>query len=418
MKNIDTGSLVVRKYEHGGKQGRFVMCRRTGARCLLEGTAATFFDIASCGSEEAVRRFGELAASFDAPPELIAADYDRFVDGLAHTLSKTDTKETNRILPALWERGITPMVMVELLHPCNLKCFHCYIGHRGNETHHQSRLVRDLPALKARLIEMGCVELTVTGGEIRLVPEILDILSELSRDFIVTALTNGTLWTAEERRRLAALPLKEVRSTLFSWDPVVHDAITMEAGSWLKTLEFITDLKRLGAPVGVNTPVLAANANSVPELVKRLAAEDIEVVVDVTCFQGPGTRDCRASSAQLEPLFRAGIAPRLERRQCVGIRHKVRIGPDGAIFPCEYLSNKLGDIFDGRTMRELRATPLAQGIMAKMASEPAGPQCESCGSKDVCFNCIAFNIAENGDAAIPSSYICDLNRLSGMVAKK
>ena len=49
MKNIDTGSLVVRKYEHGGKQGRFVMCRRTGARCLLEGTAATFF-------------FGKLAA--------------------------------------------------------------------------------------------------------------------------------------------------------------------------------------------------------------------------------------------------------------------------------------------------------------------------------------------------------------------
>lgn len=412
MKTIDKTGIVAREYEHAGRPGRFVMHRRTGARCLLEGTAAAFFDVAAGGPEEAGRRFAELAAAFNAPAERIAADYGKFVDGLVETLAKKDPKDSNRILPALWERGITAMAMAELLQPCNLKCVHCYVGQRGSEQRYQSRLVKELPALKARLKQMGCVELTVTGGEIRLVPGILDVLADLSADFIVTALTNGTLWTPEERRRLAALPLKEVRATLFSWDPAVHDAITLEPGSWLKAREFVSDLRRLGAPVRVNTPVLAANAAGVPELVKRLGGEGIEVVADVKCFQNAGGRDCRASAAQLEPLFRAGIAPRLEKRQCVGIKHKVRIGPDGTIFPCEYLSDRLGDIFDGRSMSELRAAPAAKELLSKMAGEPAAAGCANCASKGTCFSCIAFNIAENGDHAKPSAYICGLNALS------
>jgi len=411
MKTLNKNEIIVREYEHKGAKGRYLTHRQTGVGCLLEGSAVGFFDIA-CGSEAAVdASLTKMAAMFGVDKARIAKDYEAFVVGLEKTLNKDAKAERNKLLPALAERGLTYLVMLELLHPCNLKCVHCYVGHRGVEEDYRSLVVKKLDVLKRKLMEMGCSELTVTGGEIRMVPGIIGILKELSRDFIVVALTNGTMWTEADCKELAAAGVREIRATLFSHDPKVHDAITCDPGSWQKTYDFAMTMKRLNAPIGINIPVLAANISGVAELVEKMKQGGFRYVVDAKCFQGTGAKNCRAGLPELTELYRSGLVPKLSKTACGGIIQKVRVGPDGTIFPCEYLSDKIGNIFEDRTMADIRASEPVKKMLGMMAQEPSGEHCDGCSAKDKCFSCIAFNYGETGDHLKPSGHICDLNRI-------
>ena len=414
MKTLNKSEVVAREYDHQGKKGTFILHRETGARCLLEGTAARFFEIACGNASDVEKSLSDLAVMFGAEKDKVLADYDGFVAGLEKTLKNDDKAAGNKLLPALYERGITSLIMLELLQSCNLKCIHCYVGHRGAEGVRQSLVVKNLETLKQRLIKMGCADLTVTGGEIRLVPGIISILKDLSRDFVVTALTNGTMWTEEDCLALVSVPLKEIRTTLFSSDPKVHDGITKEPGSWQKTYDFAMRLKQLNVPVRINTPVLSANIAGVPELMEKLKQAGLSAVVDVKCLQAPGIDNCRASAPQLTELFKTGIPAKLLRTQCGGIRYKMRIGPDGSIFPCEYLSDKIGDIFRDQTREEVLSSGLSKKLLQTMNQEPACGDCADCAAKGSCFHCVAFNYSEHGDHLKPSGYICGLNRISVM----
>lgn len=411
MKTLNNNDIIVREYEYKGSKGRYLTHRQTGVGCLLEGSAVGFFDIAWGGSAEVDASLTKMAAAFSVDKARVAKDYEAFVDGVEKTLGKDSKSDRNKLLPALAERGLTYLVMLELLHPCNLKCTHCYVGHRGAEEDYRSLVVKNLDVLKRKLMDMGCSELTVTGGEIRMVPGIIGVLKELSRDFIVVALTNGTMWTEEDCRELAAVPVREIRATLFSNDPKVHDAITCEPGSWQKTYDFAMTMKRLNAPIGINIPVLAANISGVAALVEKLKQAGLRYVVDAKCFQGLGAKNCRAGIPELTELYRSGLVPKLTKTTCGGIIQKVRVGPDGTIFPCEYLSDKIGNIFEDRTMAQIRASEQVKEMLALMAREPSGEHCEGCSAKDKCFNCIAFNYGETGNHLTPSVHICDQNRL-------
>ncbi|MDD2805650.1 MAG: radical SAM protein [Elusimicrobiales bacterium] len=410
MKTLNKKELIVREYEYKGKKGRYLTSRQTGAGCLLEGSAVEFFDIAHGSEAQVEARLAEMAAMFGVDTARIAKDYETFVAGLEKTLGK-DKKSDAKLLPALAERGLTALVMLELLHPCNLKCVHCYVGNRGGEEDYRSLVVKKLDVLKRKLMEMGCPEITVTGGEIRMVPGITGILKELSSDFIVVALTNGTMWTEEDCKELAAAGVREIRATLFSHDPKVHDAITCDPGSWQKTFDFAMTMKRLGAPIGINTPALAANIKDIPALVEKMKQAGLRCVVDAKCFQGLGAKNCRAGLPELTELYRSGLVPKLNKTVCGGIIQKVRIGPDGTIFPCEYLSDKIGNIFEDRTMADIRASEPVKKMLGVMAQPPSCEECAGCSAKDKCFNCIAFNYGETGDHLKPSRHICDLNRI-------
>ena len=411
MKTLNKNQIIVREYEYKGAKGRYLTHRQTGVGCLLEGSAAGFFDIAWGSEAEVDGSLTKMAAAFSVDKARVAKDYEAFVAGVEKSLSKDSKADRNKLLPALAERGITYLVMLELLHPCNLKCTHCYVGHRGAEEDYRGLVVKKLDVLKRKLMEMGCTELTVTGGEIRMVPGIIGVLKELSKDFIVVALTNGTMWTEEDCRELASSRVREIRATLFSHDPKVHDAITCEPGSWQKTYDFAMTMKRLNAPIGINTPVLSGNIADVAVLAEKLKQAGLRQVIDPKCFQGIGARDCRAGIPALTELYRSGLVPKLAKTACGGITQKVRIGPDGTIFPCEYLSDKIGNIFEDRTMAEIRASEPVKKMLGMMAQEPSGEHCGDCSAKGKCFNCIAFNYGETGNHLTPSKHICDLNRL-------
>jgi len=143
----------------------------------------------------------------------------------------------------------------------------------------------------------------------------------------------------------------------------------------------------------------------------KLKAAGLKYVVDPKCFQGVGAKNCRAGLPELAELYRSGLVPKLAKTACGGIIQKVRVGPDGTIFPCEYLSDKIGNVFEDRTMAEIRASEPVKKLLGMMAQDPSCAECDGCSAKGKCFNCIAFNYGETGDHLKPSGHICDLNRI-------
>ena len=411
MKTINKSKFIHRRYAYNGKTGYLSAHRVTGAKCLLEGTAALFFK-AAMGEQSCINDgLADIANTFNADGKRVCSDYDSFIRNFEGFLAKEGRAQDAPLLPLLAARGLIHQCMLELTHHCNLKCVHCYIGSRGNDKTPETSVLDNIEVVRAFLRRIGCVNLTVTGGEIGLVPNIFGILKKLSEDFVLTVMTNGIVWTECDYLKFKDIPINTVQVTLFSMNPAVHDSISGVAGSWKKVWSSISAIRRLNIPLRISTPVLKRNAASVPELVKELGKAGLQADIDVKCFpQGHGT-DCAASIPMVQELVRLGIAPKLQKSECTAIKHKVRIGPDGGVFPCEYLQDKLGSIFDGSTAAGILGSSPANMLLNAVNNDISSADCDGCAARGKCFNCKAFNHAEHKSYLKPNSYICALNKL-------
>ena len=274
----------------------------------------------------------------------------------------------------------------------------------------KSLLLDRIVALKMQLAKLGCSNVVLTGGELALAPGILELARELSEDFSLTLLTNGTAWQPSDYVKLAELRLREMRVTLFSLEPRVHDAITGVAGSREKAWRFISAMREIGVPVKINIPVLRQNVSGVPALVKKLDAIGLKAFVEYKCFPGAHMENWRATAGQIMELIKSGVVPGLQKSLCGAIRHKLRIAPDGDIFPCEYLNEKIGNIFDAGAIASVRNSAEAKKILCAVDTDLADEKCGECAVKGHCFNCIAFNHAEHNNYSKPNEYFCELNK--------
>ena len=106
-------------------------------------------------------------------------------------------------------------VLFEVTHRCNLGCEHCYLTEgpvgRPRPTREELTLDEVRPVLD-QLAEAGTLFLTLTGGEVFMRRDFLEILAHArSCGFSVTIFTTGTLLTPETASALADLhPLKRL----------------------------------------------------------------------------------------------------------------------------------------------------------------------------------------------------------------
>lgn len=94
------------------------------------------------------------------------------------------------------KQEIIPVAQIYLTNSCNLNCPHCYMmAGKPNENELTTNEVKDI--LKA-YYDNGGVDVKLTGGEISLRPDLLDIIDYgYSLGLHIELLTNGTLWTQD-----------------------------------------------------------------------------------------------------------------------------------------------------------------------------------------------------------------------------
>ncbi len=194
----------------------------------------------------------------------------------------------------------------ELTLACNLRCGHC--GSHAGEPRAAELDTGECLEVVAQLADLGCRQLTLSGGEPTLRPDWDRIArAAIRRGIAVNLVTNGTTMSDAVAARVAACGLANVGVSLDGSEPV-HDRLR-GAGSHRRALAALAALARAGVPTAVLTHLDRATAPEL-EAVCATAAE-----LGATCFRVQLGKPMGrlASDRTIRPRDLLAIIPRLVR---------------------------------------------------------------------------------------------------------
>jgi len=150
---------------------------------------------------------------------------------------------------------------LEVTHRCNMTCLHCYLAHHSSSTLRQAELTcEELCSLFDQMTAEGCLWLLLTGGEIFIRPDILDIyMGAKRRGLLVTLFTNGTLITPRIADFLAEWRPFAIEITLYGSTQETYERITGIPGSHARCMRSIDLLMERNVPLRLKTVLLTLN---------------------------------------------------------------------------------------------------------------------------------------------------------------
>ena len=158
----------------------------------------------------------------------------------------------------------------ELTAACNLECAHC----RGAATKTPSSdelSTEEVMRLIDELAEYGKPILIISGGE----PLVRDDVFEIARygtekGLRVVLATNGTLVTGENAKRMKEVGIRRVSISIDGATPETHDDFRGMKGSFEGALRGISEIKKAGIELQINTTITKRNLCEIEEI-HRLA---------------------------------------------------------------------------------------------------------------------------------------------------
>ena len=332
--------------------------------------------------------------------------------------NKVFPKKTPRITA---ERPGGATIYVE--HKCHMKCQHCYESEDTHPT--QSRLaLEDYKNIFSQLKELGFFYLTITGGEVFLRRDILDIVAEAKRQrFWVKLLTSGTHINETKAKQIADLKIGQVEVSLYSSKAEVHDEFTQIPGSHRRTKEAVRLLRARGVRTVVKTNVMTFNIDDLVEI-KRWALSEgamftLNPVVDPKMngdrspqrFMVPPEEVARKVSSnpflvedaythdEYEDLCTGGntIYGPQSNTVCGAASTAVAIDAQGFVYPCVSFTLPAGNILE-TPLRDIWHGSHLMNQLRDVSYRDFGENgCNSCSDQKTCHPCMAYSYIETKD---------------------
>jgi radical SAM protein with 4Fe4S-binding SPASM domain len=323
----------------------------------------------------------------------------------------------------------------ELTSKCNERCIHCYIPHEYKQNDISLSLFYDV--LK-QTVEMGAIDVILSGGEPMLHPHFCDFLHELQKyDVSVSILSNLTLLNEEMIGIMKNIRLYGIQVSLYSMTPSVHDSITKVPGSFDKTMNAIQQLIDNDIPLEINCPVMKANKDTYPAVRKWAEAHHIDCNIDFILLarydHSLDNLENRIGINELEKImleqvendikYQSQVQESLNDTQekddgsdkpiCgVGTRG-ICMAVNGNIYPCpSWQSYKLGNIQDQSLKDIWETSPQIKQLRSIRRSN--FPKCMNCVDSKFCLICMARNANENsaGDPLKINEHFCKVAALN------
>ena len=325
-------------------------------------------------------------------------------------------------------------VSIEVTHRCPLECQHCYNNLPMSDVNarKQELTFDEHVRLLDELVEMGCLWILYTGGEIFARKDFLDIYTEAKkRGFLITLFTNGTMITPRIADHLVEYPPFAIEITLYGATRETYEALTQIPGSFDRCMKGIRLLMERNLPLALKTVPTTVNFHEVYEM-KRFAEEDLGVKFKFDPIVNPRT-DCSQSplAVRLTPeqavaldfhdpvrvteyhrLFsdEQAMAHRSipdKKYTCGGGHNGCAVDPKGRLTICvlshqdgyDTRSGSFQQGWDGR-MQEIRDTPASRRTI-----------CTDCQIRSLCSMCPANGELESGDAETPVEFLCEVAHL-------
>jgi MoaA/NifB/PqqE/SkfB family radical SAM enzyme len=262
---------------------------------------------------------------------------------------------------------------LELTNRCNLKCIHCYTESHPASGDRDLLTALDYESVMHQAYALGCRKIQFIGGEPQLSRDFMRLLThahEIGFDFI-EVFTNLTRLT-EDTLRFAALNRVRFATSVYSDDPVIHDAVTTVRSSHART---IANLKRLiNNGIETRAAIIDVRQASSVERTKQFL-EDL------------GVGSVRGS--QVREFGRGEVVTGQQARMSALCGHcwngKLCVAPDGATYPCvmarqwpvgNILEDSLAKIIDGIPLQHTRREIYEAAWLPKIA-QPSN-NCHPC----------------------------------------
>lgn len=322
-------------------------------------------------------------------------------------------------------QAIPLRVVWEVTKRCNLKCSQCYVGSPGAELPTARCL-----ALVDELADAGCMSVTLTGGEVGLRPDLLELAAKIRRRrMLVYFFTNGTVMTDGELRALAALGPVGVAVSMYGADAVTHESVTRVRGSFARSVATLRLLRSLGVSCrvhGVLVRETAGEFTAIAELAESLGCE-WRFDPSVTPSED-GCTDVLSHRVSMDELRGFFQHPKLagktkeyvasHRDPSGQVRHvgncgagivTAYIAADGAVYPCMGFPPAFGNVAQVSFAAAWRS-PEAEAHRQRMR-EPL-PHCSACELEQYCTTrCPRVAAVEDGDMTGPSKRACEMANL-------
>ena len=195
----------------------------------------------------------------------------------------------------------------EITYRCNLRCSHCYqTGPLGDKELTTEEIYYALD----ELMNLGCLYLTFTGGEIFLREDFFDIAKYArKKEFAIRLFTNGTLIDEKTADKIKELNPLSVEISLYGMDPEVHENITKIPGSYKKTINAFKFLRQRNINTVVKCTVMKDNVAEFDKLKDFARNTGAKFIFSLTVIpQIDGSKEVlkyRLSQEQLHALFQS-----------------------------------------------------------------------------------------------------------------
>jgi MoaA/NifB/PqqE/SkfB family radical SAM enzyme len=172
--------------------------------------------------------------------------------------SKPFVKMLKTVARTMITRRFVPRaVTIAVTSGCQCRCLHCSAAkYAENATAFGKKELStdELKGLIDECIELGAVNITFTGGEPLLRPDIYDLISYVDKEEAITQLfTNGLLLTGDNVRRLKEAGLYSLEVSLDSPYPEEHDSFRGIDGGFEAAVRGIKYALEEGLLVGIST---------------------------------------------------------------------------------------------------------------------------------------------------------------------
>ncbi len=324
-------------------------------------------------------------------------------------------------------------VSIELTHRCPLECQHCYNNLPMSDVFakKQELSFEEHVRLLDELVEMGCLWILYTGGEVFARKDFLDIYGEAKkRGFLITIFTNGTMITPKIADYLAEYKPLSIEITLYGATRGTYEELTQVPGSFDRCMKGIRLLLERKIPLKLKAVPTTINFHELSEM--RRFAEDLGAEFKYDSLVNPRT-DCSQSplSVRLSPEhvvsmdfsdpvrkmeFRKlaeaeqGETKRSQAEQkytCGGGLNGCAIDPTGQMTIC-VLSHQ-----DGANYRNGGFKQGWEGRLLEIRGSARKRQsiCSNCQLQSLCSMCPAMGELESGDAETPVEFLCQVAHL-------
>lgn len=329
--------------------------------------------------------------------------------------------------------------LFELTYRCSEQCLHCYNpGATRNNDEKSGRAktkelsVEEYCCVIDDFVDAGLIMADVSGGDPFSNENVWKILEHLRDKEIQTRLFTNGQNIVKHVEKLASLFPRQVRLSLYSQDPAVHDYITRVKGSWKKTMMVAKRLRELSVPVALVCIVMQPNFKTclgVRELGEKYGCEvDYDLCINDGVDGDIAPRSLRLNQRQMEILFMDDyisssalrkVLPKsnpIEGQPCGAGSTTFCVNPNGNLIPCATFRMNLGNLRNERLLDIIRNSPKLE-----MLRESRSTQYEECWTHDYCEYCnfcVGNNFNETHSPYKASKNACNIAKTHYLLARK